>query len=428
MPRSFRDRAAMKLAFCLFKYFPFGGLQRDFLQIAQLCQRRGHQIDVFTMDWYGPVPEGLTLHLIKVRGIMHHTRCSRYARKTLTILKRGGYDAVIGFNKMPGLDLYYAADPCYQARAREKYRPKYGPLYWWTPRFRSLVALEQAVFGALRKTEILLLAETQRELYIRYYGTPSERFHLLPPGIWEDRVPPDNAREVRNQMRRDFLLADDHKLLLMVGSGFTGKGVDRALRACAALAPALRRTIRLVVIGQGKPGPFLRLASRLELRQQVSLLSGREDIARFFLGADLLIHPAYSENTGTVILEAMVCGLPVLVTDVCGYAFHVARAHAGRVLPSPFEQEELNRALEEMLASPLRSTWSRNGIAYGLKEDLYSRSQVAVSFIEQTARRKHVTATPSPSVMAEPRAPEMCPAQHVGHRVEYDDLRSSGFC
>ena len=34
----------MQLAFCLYKFFPFGGMQRDFLRIAQACQARGHAI------------------------------------------------------------------------------------------------------------------------------------------------------------------------------------------------------------------------------------------------------------------------------------------------------------------------------------------------------------------------------------------------
>ena len=52
-----------------------------------------------------------------------------------------------------------------------------------------------------------------------------------------------------------------------------------------------------------------------------------------------------------VILEAIVSGLPVLTTATCGYAFHVKDAAAGRVLPAPFRQDELNAALEEMLCS-----------------------------------------------------------------------------
>ncbi len=43
----------MTLAFILYKYFPFGGLQRDFMRIALECQRRGHDIRVYTLIWEG---------------------------------------------------------------------------------------------------------------------------------------------------------------------------------------------------------------------------------------------------------------------------------------------------------------------------------------------------------------------------------------
>ena len=57
----------MKLAFCLYKYFPFGGLQRDFLRIALACQARGHTIRVYTLDWEGDVPLGFDLVRVPVR-------------------------------------------------------------------------------------------------------------------------------------------------------------------------------------------------------------------------------------------------------------------------------------------------------------------------------------------------------------------------
>ncbi|MCO6561320.1 MAG: hypothetical protein J6574_09555, partial [Gilliamella sp.] len=59
----------MQLAFCIYKYFPFGGLQRDFLQIAKACQNRGHNARVYVMDWQGDVPCGFDIILVPKKGL-----------------------------------------------------------------------------------------------------------------------------------------------------------------------------------------------------------------------------------------------------------------------------------------------------------------------------------------------------------------------
>lgn len=89
----------------------------------------------------------------------------------------------------------------------------------------------------------------------------------------------------------------------------------------ASLPNAQREHTQLIVIGQDDPKPFLLQAAALGISKQVKIFKGRSDI-RVLLGADLLMHPAYNENTGTVLLEALVAGLPVLVTDICGYAHY----------------------------------------------------------------------------------------------------------
>ena len=111
-------------------------------------------------------------------------------------------------------------------------------------------------------------------------------------------------------------LGDDEILLLMIGSGFITKGVDRSLIAMAALPQSLLDRARLIVIGQDKPSAFRRMAGKLGLSNRVLILKGRDDIPRFLIGADLLVHPAYVENAGMVLLEAIVAGLPVIATDI----------------------------------------------------------------------------------------------------------------
>jgi len=169
---------------------------------------------------------------------------------------------------------------------------------------------------------------------------------------------------------------------VQIGSGFKTKGVDRSLKALAALPPELRKRTRLFVIGQDDPKVFQLQSTALGLSDNVTFMKGRSDIPRFLLGAGLLIHPAYNENTGTVLLEALVAGLPVLVSAVCGYAHYIAEADSGLVLDEPFEQNQLNQFLARMLKDDAaRQMWHRNGLAFADTADLYSMPQHAADVI-----------------------------------------------
>jgi len=222
----------------------------------------------------------------------------------------------------------------------------------------------------------------QQPLFIKHYDTPLSRFHLLPPGISQDRRAPANAAEIRAEFRREFKLGDDDLLLVQIGSGFKTKGVDRSLKALAALPSELKKRTRLFVIGQDDPKVFQLQSTKLGLGDNVTFMKGRSDIPRFLLGADLLIHPAYNENTGTVLLEALVAGLPVLVSAVCGYAHYIAEADSGLVLDEPFEQNQLNDYLARMLKDDAaRTSWGRNGLAFADTADLYSMPQHAADVI-----------------------------------------------
>ena len=65
---------------------------------------------------------------------------------------------------------------------------------------------------------------------------------------------------------RDKLgVASDGFLLLNVGSRFQTKGVDRAIRAIAALPIDIRRRTKLAVVGDDNPRPFHRLAKSLRV-------------------------------------------------------------------------------------------------------------------------------------------------------------------
>jgi UDP-glucose:(heptosyl)LPS alpha-1,3-glucosyltransferase len=372
----------MRFALLIFRYFPYGGLQRDCVTIAGILAKRDHEVEILTASWNGPVDRGLRVALVQTSGSSNHARALSFARNAASKLQ--GYDAVIGFNRMPGLDIYYAADQCFMARNENRL----AGLFSLTPRYRAYIALERAVFAPTQKTHALLLSGAQRTDFMRCYGTPENRLHIVPPGIAKTLQRPGDATERRLKMRQMLGIARNEHCALLVAADFKTKGLARAIRAIASLPARLQSNTRLVAVGSDDKASYERLATRLGIASRISILPAQDDIASFYLAADLLLHPSRLDTTGTVILEAVVSGLPVLCTGVCGYAEHVRHAEAGMVLAEPFAQSALNIALERALDSGLLSTWSENAIVYGRTADLYRGREVAADLIESLTLEK----------------------------------------
>ena len=376
----------MRLAFCIFKHFPFGGIQRDMLKMVRECRKRDHGVRIYAIRWLGESapPAGVDLCLAPVWALSNHRLHERFAAWVQRDLERRPVDLVVGMNKMPGLDAYYAGDNCY----REKALTQRTFLHRLLPRHRSLLKAERAVFGAGAATEILTLADAQASRYRRHYGTPQERFHLLPPSIERDRVAPPDKEAVRRRMRARLGLSEANHLLLFIGSGFATKGLDRLLKGLQGLPPAVLENTWLYVLGQDKAASFERMAARLGIGLRVRFMGGRADAPAFLFAADSFALPAYDETAGMAILEAMVAGTPALVTENCGYARYVRDLDAGLVTPLPYDQKVFNAQLEALLTSSERARWARNGAALAEDETIHQMAAVAVDLLERFAARK----------------------------------------
>ena len=374
----------MRLALLLFKYFPYGGLQRDCLSLARELQDRGCHCRVYCLEWQGEPLDGVELRTVPVRALSNHRRYQRYVQWVHSDLAADPVDGVIGFNKVPGLDVYFAADPCFVEKAGER--------GWWyrrSARFRHFAAWERAVFGAGSNTRVLLISESQRDSFQRHYQTPPERMYLLPPGVAPARRAPEDAPQWRRAKRDALGVKEGELVLLSVGSGFITKGLDRTIQALADIReqqPSVE--IRLLVAGQDKPRRFVRQARRLGVADGVHFLGGREDVTDLMLAADLLVHPARSEAAGIVLLESLVAGLPVVVSDVCGYAHYVKAARGGLVLPSPFSQEQLNRAIMRNIDGVFRADCRESALLYARLTDLYSMHSVGADLMVQFVRER----------------------------------------
>jgi len=102
-----------------------------------------------------------------------------------------------------------------------------------------------------------------------------------------------------------------------------------------AIAPELKGSLRLVMIGDGP----LRMQS-LTLLEQAGLadfawLPGeRSDVPEILRGLDCFVLPSLAEGVSNTILEAMASGLPVIATDVGGNSELIEAGRSGELVPA----------------------------------------------------------------------------------------------
>ena len=109
------------------------------------------------------MPEGLEVVTVPVEAWTNVSRYQRFARWVSADLGWRPARCLVGFSKLPDLDVYYAADPCFEEKARELRRP----LYRWTRRYRLFSRFERAVFDPAAATRILLITPRQQPIFQR---------------------------------------------------------------------------------------------------------------------------------------------------------------------------------------------------------------------------------------------------------------------
>jgi phosphatidylinositol alpha-1,6-mannosyltransferase len=122
---------------------------------------------------------------------------------------------------------------------------------------------------------------------------------------------------------------------LYVGRLVGVKSVDTLLRAFQGVQRLLPDA-GLAIVGDGPlRGSLQGMAGALGLRHVTwGGFVQPADLARYYAAADLFALPSYDEPWGVVVMEAMACGLPVVLSERVGCARDlVAAGENGSVVP-----------------------------------------------------------------------------------------------
>lgn len=325
----------MKVMLAVFQLDKRGGKERDCVAIARDLARRGHDVTILAASANLADFSDLHIVVVPVTGFTNHTRARRFAGAVQDARLRERPDVLLAFERIPGADFFYAADATAILRKPSRLSSPF--------RRQSHLALEREVLSALSQTHVFFVTARQRDEYVAAYGLDPSRATVLPMILHDDRfealpsgsaAPDRTSGEARDSLRA-VSIAVNPKL----------KGVDRTLEALLAFPQ-----VNLVIMG-ARPRWLLGRVARLGLGGRVQVLPYSSDVMQAIIASDFMIHPARSEAAGLVIGEALLAGVPAVVSGLCGYAAEIEASGAGIVLAEPFQQAALVTAIAHMIAS-----------------------------------------------------------------------------
>ena len=177
---------------------------------------------------------------------------------------------------------------------------------------------------------------------------------MIPNGIDTEkfRVLPDS----RIKLRREWRIRDGQLLIGLVARLDPMKGHPVFLRAAALLAKE-RDDVRFVCVGDGPDEMELhQLSHELGLDSVLIWAGSRLDMPAVYNALDILVSSSsYGEGHSNVIVEAMACGVPCVVTNVGDSARIIGEAGGG-VVVHPDDTDALFMSIQKLITG--KDRWS----------------------------------------------------------------------
>lgn len=159
---------------------------------------------------------------------------------------------------------------------------------------------------------IVFVSNRLREHFVKESGFSNIKSVTIYNGVDTSVFQPDQDDSIRKELG----LGPETVLIGAVGNIRPAKGYEYFIRA-ARLVCDKYPECRFVIAGEGAGALYEELSSlrkRLDLEKSVFFLGFREDTAKVFNNLNVFVLPSVSEGFSIATIEAMACGLPVVVT------------------------------------------------------------------------------------------------------------------
>ncbi|MEW6486597.1 MAG: glycosyltransferase family 4 protein [Thermodesulfobacteriota bacterium] len=199
-------------------------------------------------------------------------------------------------------------------------RWKYGGVARW-------IAISQAIADILRD-----------------FGIPEERLRVVPSGV----LPRPADAGAAAAFRRELGVAPDQPLVGNIAHLADHKGQTYLVDALQRVLERVPR-VRCVIVGQGElEAPLKEQARRLGLGRHLVFTGFRDDVDAIMEALDLFVMSSHLEGLGTIVMDALLAGKPVVATRTGGIPEIIQDGVHGLLVP-PRDPAALAEAVLRLL-------------------------------------------------------------------------------
>lgn len=218
---------------------------------------------------------------------------------------------------------------------------------------------------------LVFVSNRLREFYVEQKGFSARKSVTIFNGIDSSLFKPERNDSIRNKLG----LGPDNILVGAVGNIRPSKGYDCLLEA-ARLVVDQYPQFRFVVAGEGAGKLFddlMVLRKKLGLEKHFYFMGFEPDVPRFLNNLEIFVLPSVSEGFSISTIEAMACGVPVIVTRSGGPEEIITHMENG-ILVETCCPQSLARYIIELYRS---NSVNQDLISKGI-EDIKKRYSIAI--------------------------------------------------